>query len=221
MIGWRTLLLVALGLVMAAPGCRTREVDTPARYSDSEEFKAKAELLPKGEAKASGTVDMSQLVTPYSVRSGVPQVMTYVKVEGLDAGDYTVRLHDKGDCNAPATTADTSHNARKVTVGPHGVGTLAARLTKITIQPQTEGSVLGKAIVVHRGTGAEGTPVACGVIEAVAAADEHHGDEHHGDEAHGDEAHGDEAHGDEAHGGEAHGDEAHGDEAHGEADHGH
>ncbi len=199
MTGWRTLLLLALGVLMAAPGCRKREVDLSARYSDSEEFKAEANLLPKGAAEVSGTINMRELVTPYSVRSGISQVMTYVKVEGLNPGTYTVRLHDKADCSAPAETGDTGHNARSFQVGADGVGTLAARLTRITIQPEVEASVLGKAIVVHAGNADRGLPVACGLIEkTVEVADAAHGGGHD-DEAHGDEGHGDKAHGDKAH----------------------
>jgi|GEM_PF-2697272 len=216
------LTLVTLGVVASLAACRTREIELSARYgsANSEQLMAKAVLASKSDSKVTGEVALQELVTAYTEKHATfPEVMAYAKVEGLEGGAYTLRIHDATNCDAPASTGDVGPNARTLTPGADGSAKLTAALSKVTLAAGDQG-LIGKSVVVHRGTAAEGAPVACGVIEKVEPPkEEHHG---HGGGDHAAGGHGDDGdHGAAEHGAAEHGADEHGADEHGNEDHGH
>ena len=170
------LIVLTLGLAAAVSACRTRNIELPARYgsANSERLQARAVLAPKSDSKVTGEVDLSQLVTALTKQQdALPTVLAYVRVDGLDAaGAYTLRIHDAANCEAPAQRGDTGPNARTLTPRASGEATLEAALARVTLEDGDARNLIGKSIVVHQGAGDEGAPLACGVIEKVAAPEE-------------------------------------------------
>ncbi|TNF27380.1 MAG: hypothetical protein EP329_19545 [Deltaproteobacteria bacterium] len=169
------LTLVTLGVVASLAACRTREIELSARYgsANSERLMAKAVLASTSGSTVTGELKLEQLVTENTEKhAAFPEVMAYAQVAGLEGGAYTLRLHDAASCDAPAAAGDVGPNARTLTPGADGTAKLTAALSKVTL---AEGGLIGKSVVVHKGTAAEGAPVACGVIVKVEPPKEEHG----------------------------------------------
>lgn len=190
------LTLIVIGTVASLAACRTREIELSARYgsANSEHLMAKAVLASKTDSAVTGEVDLSQLVTAYSEKMvAFPEVLAYARVAGLEGGSYTLGIHDANNCDAPADAGDSGPNTRTLTPDAEGAATLAASLSKVTLAADGgEHGLIGKTVVIHRGTGPEGAPVACGVIAKVDPPKEEHHGGHEGGE-HADEAHGEAA----------------------------
>jgi len=177
----RWAIVVALVAAVAAmvSGCRTREIETAARFGthNATEHVAAAVFAPKSGGEVRGTLELRELVTPHTLRHDTfNEVMAYVRVEGLEPGTYTMRIHDAGTCAAPSAVGpddqSARHNARTLVPDDDGVATLSAALTRVTLRDDPR-SIVGKPFVIHEGTGPEGTPVACGtaaIVESEAKA---------------------------------------------------
>lgn len=168
----RSLLLFALALLFVAPGCRTRNIENPAVYGskNSTTLEARANLAAKSGSSVGGEVTFRQLITAHTQADDTfSEVLTYARVEGLAPGAYTLRLHDASHCDAPAANAEAGPNDRGLEAGDDGEAKLAAALTRVSLEEGDERRIVGKSVVVHEGTAAVGTPLACGVIEAVEA----------------------------------------------------
>jgi Cu-Zn family superoxide dismutase len=119
-----------------------------------------------------------------------------VMLTGLAPGTHGMHIHEFGDCSAPDAASagkhfnphDALHGAPSEKAGRRHAGDLgnvtadASGSVRVVLQDSLLESapdlkVVGRAVIVHAGEddlvsqpgGASGEPVACGVIEAVAA----------------------------------------------------
>lgn len=145
---------------------------------------AVAELAPTEDHRAAGTVTFV-LVGDRMQVSG--------SLSGLEPGKHAVHVHETGDCSAPDASSagghftpdEDPHGAPSDPAGQHHAGDLGnveaddegrATFRKLDSELRFSGdySVVGRAVVVHRGaddltsqpSGDAGVRVACGVIEA-------------------------------------------------------
>ena len=149
---------------------------------------ATAELLPTTGNEARGSVT-------FTVMEGMEGVHIEARLAGLSPGQHGFHIHEFGDCSAPDGSSAGEHFAPDGT--PHGspddppaerhagdLGNIEAGANGEAVFMRHDGlvsllhgppSILGKAIVVHEGpddfetqpSGDAGSPIACGVIEAV------------------------------------------------------
>lgn len=142
---------------------------------------ASAVLSPASGSKVQGTVTF--------VREGT-KTRVEAKITGLTPGSHGFHIHEKGDCSAPDATSAGGHF--NPTGASHGgpddanrhagdFGNLEADNTGSVDYTKTfdnlsftgDGSIIGKAVIVHGGaddlktqpSGNAGNRVACGVIE--------------------------------------------------------
>ena len=144
---------------------------------------ATAYLEPASSSDVSGTVTFTQ-------QEGGIQIQA--SVEGLSSGKYGFHVHENGDCSAPDASSagghfnpnNTQHGAPSVGPDERHVGDLGnllvdgqgnAEYQRVdpVISFEGEHSILGKAVVIHRGeddlesqpSGDAGERIACGIIE--------------------------------------------------------
>lgn len=148
---------------------------------------ASAALKPLGDSKVSGTIEFVQ-------RGDVVEVSA--SVTGLAPNsERGFHVHEKGDCSAadgssagghfaprgePHGPQDAAHHAGdmpSLKADADGKATLKFRMDGVTVAPGPY-SVAGKGVIVHAApddfktqpTGNSGARVACGVVQAKAAA---------------------------------------------------
>lgn len=112
---------------------------------------------------------------------------------GLTPGEHGFHVHENGDCSAPdgssagghynpdghdhgGPDADSHHmgDMGNIEAGEDGTANIDARYDFLMVDAEADGSIIGKAVIVHGGaddlssqpSGAAGPRVACGVIEA-------------------------------------------------------
>jgi Cu-Zn family superoxide dismutase len=165
----------------------TEAPDSSVAATDRMEYAA-AELLPTMGNEARGSVT-------FTVTEGIEGVHIEAQMTGLLPGQHGFHIHEIGDCSAPDGSSAGEHFAPDNT--PHGspddppaerhagdLGNIEAGANREAVFMRHDGlvsllhgppSILGKAIVVHEGpddfetqpSGNAGSPIACGVIEAV------------------------------------------------------
>lgn len=165
----------------------TPAADAPggeAAAADQDEPAATARLQSAEGQSVEGTVRLRE------TEQGVQLQAT---ITGLSPGKHGFHIHEKGDCSAPDFSSAGGHfnptgeKHGAPTDQPHhygdfgnieanedGVATVTVTDPEITLREGEEGSIVGKAVVVHdkpddlksQPSGAAGDRVACGVIEA-------------------------------------------------------
>lgn len=114
-----------------------------------------------------------------------------VQIENVEPGEHAVHIHETGDCSAPDASSAGDHwnptgeehgkwgeetfhlgDIGNIDVGSNGTGTFELETDLWSLDKGSGNSVLGKAVVVHRGAddfttppdGAAGERIGCGVI---------------------------------------------------------
>tara|TARA_B100001248_G_scaffold262665_1_gene260555 strand:- start:3270 stop:3806 length:537 start_codon:yes stop_codon:yes gene_type:complete len=146
--------------------------------------RAKAKLEAKSGSKVSGKVKFKQ-------KDGYVKV--YAKVKGLKPGaKHGFHIHEKGDCSAADGSSAGGHFmlGKQKHGAPHdmsshvgdmgnleankkGEAKLKLKLKKASLDPNNEAYIVGRAVIVHKGTddlktqptGAAGARIACGLIK--------------------------------------------------------
>ncbi len=141
-----------------------------------------AVLMPRAGAEVSGTVTFTQ------TGEGVVVV---AKIAGVSPGLHGFHLHEKGDCSAPDFTSTGGHfnptgdphggpddtirhagDFGNILVEEDGTGRLELLTSMLTVDPDAENTVIGRAVILHEGeddlesqpTGAAGARLACGTV---------------------------------------------------------
>jgi Cu-Zn family superoxide dismutase len=141
-----------------------------------------AVLMPRAGTEVSGTVTFTQ------TGEGVVVV---AKIAGVSPGLHGFHLHEKGDCSAPDFTSTGGHfnptgdphggpddtirhagDFGNILVEEDGTGRLELLTSMLTVDPDAENTVIGRAVILHEGeddlesqpTGAAGARLACGTV---------------------------------------------------------
>jgi len=121
------------------------------------------------------------------------KVKMVLALDNLTAGEHAVHLHENGDCSAADATSAGGHwnptgdnhgkrgendyhagDIDNLEVGENGIGTLEMVVEGWSIGDGQDSDILNKAIIIHadaddftsQPSGAAGSRVACGVIQA-------------------------------------------------------
>jgi len=139
-------------------------------------------LMPRAGTEVSGTVTF--------IQSG-EGVVVVAKIAGVSPGLHGFHLHEKGDCSAPDFTSTGGHfnptgdphggpddairhagDFGNILVEEDGTGRLELLTSMLTVDPDAENTVIGRAVILHEGeddlesqpTGAAGARLACGTV---------------------------------------------------------
>ncbi len=150
-----------------------------------EEKTAMAVISSASGSNVSGTATFSQ--------AGDGMVRMVLEVENLSPGAHALHLHENGDCSAADATSAGGHwnptgdphgkrgendfhsgDIDNITVGDDGVGTLEMEVEGWSIGDGSGSDIINKAVIIHadaddftsQPSGAAGSRVACGVIQA-------------------------------------------------------
>lgn len=141
-----------------------------------------AVLMPRADTDVAGKVTFTQ--------TGEGVVMV-ANVSGVAPGLHGIHLHEKGDCSAGDFTSTGGHfnptgdphggpndtirhagDFGNITVGEDGSGYLEILTDMLSVDPDAETTVIGRAVILHEGeddlesqpTGAAGARLACGTV---------------------------------------------------------
>ncbi len=178
--------------VLALVGCAPKEEASPPPESsaveemaEAEPLTAAAELAPRGDGTAHGTVTFMQSEVGVTISA---------HIEGAPPGPHGLHVHEIGDCSsedfksagghfnpteaphgAPTDAERHAGDLGNIEVGEGGAGHLMLSSDLLTV---TDGpnSAVGRAVILHekaddlasQPTGAAGGRIACGVVELVA-----------------------------------------------------
>lgn len=183
------LVLVLLASVMA---CGPK-AESPAPETSSEPVAqvveaveealvAIAVLTPRADTEVAGTVTFTQ--------TGEGVVIA-ASISGVAPGLHGIHLHENGDCGTGDFTSTGGHfnptgdphggpddairhagDFGNISVGADGSGHLELLTEMLTVEPDAETTVIGRAVILHEGeddlesqpTGAAGARLACGTV---------------------------------------------------------
>lgn len=155
---------------------------------------AAAALEPRSGELAGGVVTITETKIPNDDGTMSAQISIAYEISGLKPGkSHGFHIHEKGDCSAKNAASaqnhfnpgETEHGALDAENSHAGdLGNIVAdkdgnalgvieKVTKITLNPESPNSVLGRAFIVHKAaddlttqpTGNSGARIACGVIK--------------------------------------------------------
>jgi Cu-Zn family superoxide dismutase len=148
------------------------------------EVQAVATIESKNDSGVSGTA---------TFKLAGEQVMLTLSIEGATPGEHAFHLHEVGDCSAPDGTSAGGHwnpteqdhgqwggdvfhlgDVANLDVGEDGTATLTVATNLWSVGTGDDNDVVGRAVIVHAGvddfttqpTGAAGSRIGCGVIQA-------------------------------------------------------
>ena len=187
-----SLSLLVLALLVGVTACGPKsEAPTPEAPSEAAEEVVEtveealvgvAVLTPRADTDVAGTVTFTQ------TGEGVVFV---ANISGVAPGLHGIHLHEKGDCSAGDFTSTGGHfnptgdphggpndsirhagDFGNITVGEDGSGHLELLTDMLSVDPDAETTVIGRAVILHEGeddlesqpTGAAGARLACGTV---------------------------------------------------------
>lgn len=184
--------LVGTMVVLALVGCAPKEEAPPPppepaaveEMAEAEPLKAVAELAPRSDGTAHGTVTFMQ---------GESGVTISAHIEDAPPGPHGLHVHEIGDCSsedfksagghfnpteaphgAPTDAERHAGDLGNVEVGESGTGHLVLSSDLLTVTGGPD-SAVSRAVILHekaddlvsQPTGAAGGRIACGVVELV------------------------------------------------------
>jgi len=141
-----------------------------------------AVLTPRADTEVAGTVTFTQ------TGEGVVVV---ANISGVAPGLHGIHLHENGDCGTGDFTSTGGHfnptgdphggpddairhagDFGNISIGADGSGHLELLTEMLTVEPDAETTVIGRAVILHEGeddlesqpTGAAGARLACGTV---------------------------------------------------------
>lgn len=174
--------IMACGPKAEAPAPEVAEPEAQVVEVVEEAAVAVAVLIPRADTEVTGTVTFTQ------TGEGV---VVAAHISGVAPGLHGIHLHEKGDCSADDFTSTGGHfnptgdphggpddtvrhagDFGNISVGADGSGHLELLTDMLTVEPDAENTVIGRAVILHEGeddletqpTGAAGARLACGTV---------------------------------------------------------
>jgi Cu-Zn family superoxide dismutase len=174
--------LMACGPKAEAPAPEASEPEAQVVEVVEEALVAVAVLTPRADTEVAGTMTFTQ------TGEGV---VVAANISGVAPGHHGIHLHEKGDCSAGDFTSTGGHfnptgdphggpndsirhagDFGNISVGEDGSGHLELLTDMLSVDPDAETTVIGRAVILHEGeddlesqpTGAAGARLACGIV---------------------------------------------------------